>query len=355
MLRSIRCSCPSITSSCCFQLELARGYLTQRRRQEQEEWWAVDGEIFPAEEFDAKRVLEPSPNMQVSNKKRRKDRMKDLALSRLKFRSEDQESYWASYIRRYQIMRDEWEKLVWDPKPVPQPKMRNPTYVKQDAEKYVWRDPRRDAYADRMTMPFTPSKFDKKAASRLQGMDRYPFMAQRDTGAHSNRYETLNQPNINRGPTQDLWRPESPYHTHRNMGYDNDKFGGSYKTYGGGGGDHEAGHTLRGGNYSQRDRVIPQNEKGSRSAYQPYRSRIQYEDNDEKRDGRNSIHEKSRDVRSNHRSIGSSEDDDEVANMSYKNKVKYGDTKNMSWFEDVSEEEDDDHHHPEQSTHKVRS
>ena len=49
-------------------------------------------------------------------------------------------------MRRYQILRNEWEKLVWDPKPEPKPKSRNPLFVAEETEKYVWRDPRRDAY-----------------------------------------------------------------------------------------------------------------------------------------------------------------------------------------------------------------
>ena len=55
---------------------------------EKEEWWAVDGELFRAEKFDPKQVLSPLENEHIPNTKRRKDRMKHLAQTRLKFRNQ---------------------------------------------------------------------------------------------------------------------------------------------------------------------------------------------------------------------------------------------------------------------------
>jgi hypothetical protein len=54
---------------------------------DKEEWWAVDGELFKAEKFDPKQILSPLENEHISNKKRRKDRIKHLAQTRLKFRT----------------------------------------------------------------------------------------------------------------------------------------------------------------------------------------------------------------------------------------------------------------------------
>lgn len=154
------------------------------------EWWAVDGELFKAEKFDPKRVLAPLENEHISGRKRRKDRIKNLSQTRLKLKAHDQESYWAAYMKRFQAMRDEWERHVWDPVPIPVPKPRNPSWVAEESEKYVWKDPRRDAYTydvSRMDHSASISRFDNKIGYKVQGMNRYPIEGRRDPGGSSIR------------------------------------------------------------------------------------------------------------------------------------------------------------------------
>lgn len=197
---------------------------------QKDEWWAVDGELFKAEKFDPKVVLAPLENEHIPNRKRRKDRIKHLTLTRLKLRAHGQEPYWAAYMRRYQIMRDHWEKHVWDPKPVPAPKTRNPLLVAKDAEKYVWRDPRRDAYSfddprsSRMDRSLPTSRFDNKTASKVQGMDRYPSEGRRDPGGPSYRPGVPFQPYMKRELYKDSMR--SPVsHKDQDAYKDDRKFG----------------------------------------------------------------------------------------------------------------------------------
>lgn len=154
------------------------------------EWWAVDGELFKAEKFDPKRVLAPLGNEHIPNRKRRKERIKHLSQTRLKLKVHGQESYWATYMKRFQAMRDEWERHVWDPIPVPVPKPRNPSWLAEESEKYVWKDPRRDAYTfdvSRMDHSASRSRFDNKIGYKVQGMNRYPVEGRRDPGGSSVR------------------------------------------------------------------------------------------------------------------------------------------------------------------------
>ncbi|MCO5552658.1 hypothetical protein L7F22_006174 [Adiantum nelumboides] len=50
------------------------------------EWWAVDGELVKAEKFDPKRVLAPLEHEHISNRKRRKELMRQLRRTRLNFK-----------------------------------------------------------------------------------------------------------------------------------------------------------------------------------------------------------------------------------------------------------------------------
>lgn len=172
------------------------------------EWWAVDGELVKAEKFDPKRILSPLENEHISNKRRRKDLIRQLTKTRLKLRIHKQDSYWAAYMKRFQILRDEWEKHVWDPIPIPQPRRRHPTWVAEETQKYVWQDPRREAYAasaagrnaaqgphqnaytfdlSRMDQTAVRSRFDEKIGYKGQGMSHSPYENRRNPGASSAR------------------------------------------------------------------------------------------------------------------------------------------------------------------------
>ncbi|KAI5074589.1 hypothetical protein GOP47_0010550 [Adiantum capillus-veneris] len=169
------------------------------------EWWAVDGELFKAEKFDPKRVLAPLEHEHISNRRRRKDLVWHLRKTRLKLRIQNQDSYWEAYIKRFQILRDEWEKHVWDPPPVPQPKRRNPAWLAEETEKYVWCDPRREAYVtsreatqnpsgsaytfdlSRMDQSAVRAKFDEKIGYTRQAMSHSPYENRRNPGASGAR------------------------------------------------------------------------------------------------------------------------------------------------------------------------
>lgn len=175
------------------------------------EWWAVDGELFKAEKFDPKRVLAPLDNDHIPNRLRRKNRMKHLAQTRLKLKVHGQETYWAAYMKRFQAMRDEWERHVWNPIPVPVPKPRNPAWVAEEADRYVWKDARREAYTfdvSRMDYSGARSRFDNKIGYKAHGMSRYPAEGRRDAGGSSVRPGTA----PSRG---DTYKDSRPYDSAR--------------------------------------------------------------------------------------------------------------------------------------------
>ncbi|MCO5583989.1 hypothetical protein L7F22_037907 [Adiantum nelumboides] len=222
------------------------------------EWWAVDGELVKAEKFDPNRVLAPLEHEHISNRKRRKELMRQLRRTRLNFKvhdwdlifqplqeglqhifdtgvsisiqassfvvgsivalwfggfllkcvideSKNQVPYWAAYMQRFQVLREEWEKLVWDPIPVPPPKRRQPTWLAEETEKYVWQDPRREAFVasrnatqdptasaytfdlSRMDRSEVREKFDEKIGYKRQAMSHSPFENRRDPGASGAR------------------------------------------------------------------------------------------------------------------------------------------------------------------------
>ncbi|KAH6558066.1 hypothetical protein KP509_1Z079600 [Ceratopteris richardii] len=103
-------------------------------------------------------------------------------------------------MRRFQILRDEWEKHVWDPPPTPRPKRRNPAWVAEETQKYVWQDPRREAVASRVSTHDTQrdaytfdissmdrsaikSRFDEKIGYKGQSMGHSPYENRRSPGA----------------------------------------------------------------------------------------------------------------------------------------------------------------------------
>ncbi|MCO5552656.1 hypothetical protein L7F22_006172 [Adiantum nelumboides] len=124
----------------------------------------------------------------------------------------NQVPYWAAYMQRFQVLREEWEKLVWDPIPIPPPKRRQPTWLAEETEKYVWQDPRREAFVasrnatqdptgsaytfdlSRMDRSAVREKFDEKIGYKRQAMSHSPYENRRDPGASGAR--PLHQRNV---------------------------------------------------------------------------------------------------------------------------------------------------------------
>ncbi|CAM6106691.1 unnamed protein product [Calypogeia fissa] len=125
-----------------------RGYATTGFSKDDEdddgtndEFWVVEGDILRIkgghnEQNKLKMAVRPPPskNLNLSRKQVAKTRHERVMATLISKSETGQEVYWKTYLKRYQSVRDQWEKLYFDEvpkvvKPPPKPADRNDPFT----------------------------------------------------------------------------------------------------------------------------------------------------------------------------------------------------------------------------------